>query len=373
MPDPVRTLARLFRWGAWLPSNSPAVEVSYGPETEVAVRFQALLESESLRAPGRNEEELRARLLPAAKRFIHEERGRIEASHRGGAGGLEVVARLADLVDAVVCQFFRLAEGGVPGPLKAETEGCAVVALGGYGRRELNPASDVDLMILYPRHVDAYVTAILNQVLYVLWDLGFSVGHSCRSLADAVQMMDQDITTRTSMLEARFLAGTPQVFLDLHHQTWRNLQGRRALEYIEGKTREQAQRHKKYGGSIFLQEPNVKEGPGGLRDFHTAIWVARARHHLEDLKALVRLGLLSPVELAQCLHAVDSLLRVRSELHYLHAGKSDILSLSVQVPVAANLGFRDDTTYGVERFMQQYYTWAATVHRFSRYTAQRLT
>ena len=136
-------------------------------------------------------------------------------------------------------------------------------------------------------------------------------------------------------------------------------------------SREQAQRHKKYGGSIFLQEPNVKEGPGGLRDFHTAIWVARARHHLEDLKALVRLGLLSPVELAQCLHAVDSLLRVRSELHYLHAGKSDILSLSVQVPVAANLGFRDDTTYGVERFMQQYYTWAATVHRFSSRLVER--
>jgi [protein-PII] uridylyltransferase len=337
----------------------------------VALRFQALLEAQALGAPSGGGEALRAALLPAMKDFIAGERARIEAAHRGGVGGLEVVALHADLVDAVVCQLFRLADGFVAPAVKAESEGCALVALGGYGRRELNPGSDVDVMFLYPRRVDDYVTSILNHVLYFLWDLGFSVGHSCRSLGDTLRMMDADLTVRTSMLEARFLAGSPAVFAEFQDRMWRLLQGRRAQQYIQIKLQEQARRHEKYGGSVYLQEPNVKEGPGGLRDFHTALWVARARHRLDDLNALPALGLLTPVELAQCLQALDFLLRVRNELHYLHGGKSDILSLSVQVPVAANLGFRDEATFGVERFMQQYYTRAGTLHQLSGRLTER--
>ena len=120
---------------------------------------------------------------------------------------------------------------------------------------------------------------------------------------------------------------------------WRGLQGRRAQQYIAEKLEEQGRRHQKYGGSVYLQEPNVKEGPGGLRDFHVAVWVARARHRLADLADLSSLNLLTPVELGQCVQALDFLLRVRSELHYLQAGKHDVLSLAVQVPVAASLGF----------------------------------
>jgi len=371
MADPVRALSRLFRWGMPAPARGLAGAISYGPETEVALRFQALLEALAPAAPAGDGEALRAALLPAVKQFIAEERACIETAHRGGASGLEVVARHADLVDAVVCQLFRLADGVVPPALRERSEGCALVALGGYGRRELNPGSDVDVMFLYPRRVDGYVAAILNHVLYFLWDLGFSVGHSCRSLNDAMRMMDADLTARTSMLEARFLAGRPDVFAGFQERMWRTLQGRRAQQYIQLKLREQLQRHSKYGGSVYLQEPNVKEGPGGLRDFHTALWVARARHRLDDLKALPALGLLTPVELAQCLQALDFLLRVRSELHYLHGGKSDVLSLSLQVPVAANLGFRDEATYGVERFMQQYYTRAGALHQFSGHLIER--
>ncbi len=375
MADPVRALTRLFRWGTASPAQRTAEagsgDVSYGPETDVALRFQALLTALISGTSAPDGEALRTALLPAVKNFIAGERDQIEAAHRGGASGFEVVTRHADLVDAVVCQLFRLADGVAPRALKEPSEGCAVVALGGYGRRELNPGSDVDLMILYPRRLDEYVTAILNHVLYFLWDLGFNVGHSCRSLSDAMRMMDADLTARTSMQEARFLAGSTEVFAGFQDRMWRALQGRRAQQYIQLKLREQAQRHEKYGGSVYLQEPNVKEGPGGLRDFHTALWVARARHHLDGLKALPALGLLTPVELAQCLQALDFLLRVRSELHYLHGGKSDVLSLSLQVLVAANLGFRDEATYGVERFMQQYYTRAGALHQLSARLAER--
>jgi [protein-PII] uridylyltransferase len=365
MADPVRALTRLFRWGAPAHPDSGGTGVSYGPETEVALRFRALLETHAPALPPADGGTLRAALLPAVKEFIAVEQAGIERGHRAGASGLEVVARHADLVDAVICQLFWLADRGMPRNLTERTEGCAVLALGGYGRRELNPASDVDVMFLHPRRVDEYIRMILDHVLYFLWDLGFSVGHSCRSLADAVRMMDADLTSRTSMLEARFLAGSGRVFTDFQDRMWKTLQGRRSHQYIQLKLQEQAQRHAKYGGSVYLQEPNIKEGPGGLRDFHTALWVARARHRLDDLKALPALGLLTPVELAQCLQSLDFLLRVRSELHYLHGGKSDVLSLSLQVPVAANLGFRDEATYGVERFMQQYYLRAGALHQLS--------
>lgn len=365
MADALRALTRLFRWGTPAPADGPVGGICYGPQTDLALHLQALLEAQApLALPGGGEA-LRAALLPAVKAFIAGERVQIEAAHRGGRSGLEVVALHADLVDAVVCQLFRLADVCVAPALREQTEGCAVVALGGYGRRELNPGSDVDVMFLYPRRVDGYVTAILNHVLYFLWDLGFDVGHSCRSLGDTLRIMDADLTARTSMLEARFLAGHPGVFADFQDRMWRALQGRRAQHYIQLKLQEQARRHEKYGGSVYLQEPNVKEGPGGLRDFHTALWVARARHRLDDLNALPALGLLTPVELAQCLQALDFLLRVRSELHYLHGGKSDVLGLSVQVPVATNLGFRDGASFGVERFMQHYYTRAGALHQLS--------
>jgi [protein-PII] uridylyltransferase len=371
MPDPVRALIRLFRWGAATPPKSMDKGISFGPESEVAYRLRGLLDGQNPPVPPGNGEPLRLALLTPLKQFIAEERAGIEAAHRQGAGGLKVVGLQADLVDALVSQLFRLTHERLPEDLLGRTEGCAVVALGGYGRRELNPGSDVDVMFLHSGRRDKYAEAITEQVLLFLWDLGFSVGHSIRSLGEAVRMMEADLRDRTSMLEARFLAGSPRVFGDFRTRMWRTLQGRRADQYVQRKLEEQALRHEKHGGSVYLQEPHVKEGPGGLRDFHTAVWVARARHQLDDLAAVPALGLLSPVEFGQCLQALDFLLRVRSELHYLHGGKSDVLSLSLQVQVAEGLGFRDEATYGVERFMQQYFLRAGALHQFSRRLIER--
>jgi len=269
------------------------------------------------------------------------------------------------------CRVTAEADASVAGIVRERTTGCAVVALGGYGRRELNPGSDVDVMFLYRRDMDEYVGAILHHVLYVLWDLGFSVGHSCRSLADAQRMMDTDLTARTAMLEARLLAGYPAVFGDMQERVWRGLQGRRVQQYIAEKLDEQRRRHEKFGGSVYLQEPNIKEGPGGLRDFHVALWIARARHRLATLADLAHLGLLTPVEIGQCVQALDFLFRVRSELHYLQGGKHDVLNLAIQVPVAANLGFSEGPKYGVERFMRQYYLRAGGLHQLSTRIIER--
>lgn len=365
MADLLRSLTQLFHWGS--PTAEPGV--THGPETTVAKRLRTLVVG--CAPPSGDGEALRHALLPALKSFIAEERGRIESIHREGASGLEVVGLHTDLVDAVICQLFRLADTTLPSNARQRTPGCAVVALGGFGRRELNPNSDVDVMFLYPRHVDEYVSAILNHVLYFLWDLGFSVGHSCRSLTDVQRMMDADLTVRTAILESRFLAGYPAVFTEMQERMWRSFQGRRGQQYIGEKLHEQERRHHRFGGSVYLQEPNVKEGPGGLRDFHVALWVARARHRLATLTDLSALGLLTPVEVGQCVQALDFLLRVRSELHYLQGGKHDVLNLAVQVSVAANLGFSDGSARGVERFMRHYYLRAGGLHQLSSRVVER--
>ncbi|HEX7512233.1 MAG TPA: [protein-PII] uridylyltransferase, partial [Candidatus Methylomirabilis sp.] len=180
-----------------------------------------------------------------------------------------------------------------------------------------------------------------------------------------------DITAFTSMLEGRFLAGNSGVFAEFQERMWRNLHGRRVQQYIADKLEEQDRRHQKFGGSVYLQEPNIKEGPGGLRDFHVAVWIARARHHLADVTDLSSLNLLTPVEVAQCVQDLDFLLRVRNELHYLQGGKHDVLSLQIQVPVAENLGYRGGPKYGVEQFMQQYYRRAGELHQLSKRVADR--
>ncbi len=371
MPAPIDILSRLFRWGADPPASGP----HYGPASAVADRLSTLMRAEGDGQFVGAAERLRSALLPSLKEAIAEERVRIATAHRDGAGGLEVVALHADLIDALIGQLYRLADTAlVTSAMRNESQGCAAVALGGYGRRELNPASDIDVMVLFPRRMDVYVHAVLHLLFYVLWDLGFTVGHSTRSLADAAHMMESDLTVKTSMLEARFLAGSPAVFAEFQARLWRSVQGRRAQQYIDAKLAEQAERHAKFGGSVFLQEPNVKEGPGGLRDFHLALWAARARHRLGDLEGLAALGLLSATELAEALEALDFLLRVRSELHYLHGGRNDLLGLTVQVPVAAALGYQDEgRSFGVERFMRQYYLRAGSLHRLAKRVVERCT
>ena len=313
----------------------------------------------------------REEVLQALKGFIQEERGRIEKQHREGAGGREVVSSLTNLVDRVIRDLFRQADSPWE-PLRRGSEGCALVALGGYGRRELNPASDVDYMLLYPKREDGYLHAIADYIFYMLWDIGFVLGNSFRSIKDCLEMADSDLTSLTSMLEARFLAGRRAIFDRFRRSLRGSLTPKKVSTFVERKLEEQERRHRRYGSSIYLQEPNVKESPGGLRDLHTALWIARAKSKAFDLEGLAREGLLTPGELERCLRALDFLLRLRNDLHYVSEGKHDVLSFSLQERVATNLGFFDTgQIFGVERFMQQYYLCAKEIHLLSKSVVER--
>ncbi len=320
---------------------------------------------------GEEAEGARRTYLSVFKTVVAEEQRRIEDQHRKGAGGLQIVAELTTLADAVIGHLFRLAEEAL-GEGRRKGEGCALIALGGYGRRELNPASDIDLMFLLPRRPDDNLQALIRPVLYTLYDIGFVVGHASRSVDDCLQMAEADLSSLTAMLEARFLAGQRGIFERFRRALASFLTGRQVASFIQRKLAEQEARHRKYGASIFLQEPNVKEGVGGLRDLHTALWIAKVRYPIAGWRDLTTRGLLSQEELDQGLETLDFLLRLRNELHYLSRGKNDILSLSLQERVAANLGFSGTgETYAVERLMRHYYLCAREIQRLSRTIVER--
>lgn len=214
-------------------------------------------------------------LIPGLRGFIADEQARILQIHRNGGTGQEVVRSIATLTDAVVTTLFQLAEAACDPGLRRGSDGCALIALGGYGRREMNPASDVDLMFVYPRRADTYLNAILHPVLSTLWDIGFVVGHCCRSIDDCVRMARTDLTSRTSMMEARYLAGKPEIYQAFSAKLERSVFYKQSAAFVKRKLQELRERHYRYGASIYVQEPHIKEGPGGLRDLHAAIWIAR--------------------------------------------------------------------------------------------------
>lgn len=289
--------------------------------------------------------------LQAMRGFIQEERGRIERAHREGARGREVVARLTDLADVVVQAVFRQANAACGG-FQADHEPCALVALGGYGRQELNPASDVDLMLLFAKPEDPSLRNLTEYLFHMLVDLRFELGYAYRSIEDCLELAEADLRSLTSLLEARFLLGQEAVF-DQFLQSFSRVLTRTKVEtFIEWKLAEQEKRHAVY--EVSLGEPNVKEGPGGLRDLHTARWIAQVKVAASGFEGLATAGLLNPAEMERVLEAFDFLLRVRNELHFL-CGKHDVLTVALRDRVAANLGFiAPDPAGGVERLLTQY-------------------
>jgi len=290
----------------------------------------------------------------------------LKVRHAEGASGQESVRAHARLIDDVVLALTRLLaadgarDGLAPTPL-------AVMALGGYGRGELNLQSDVDLMVIYEGELSPYVQRAMQELLYTLWDLGLQVGHSLRSLDDCVAMARTDFSSRTSMQEARFLAGDRRLFARFQRVLRENVYRRDFGKFLETTLTERDQRYRKFGASPYIGEPNVKESAGGLRDMHTAMWLGAAKFGARTLRELADKGLITPREQAAADAALTFLWRVRNELHFFSGHKNDVLGRDLQPRIAKNLGYEnDETSLGVERFMHDYYLHARVIHRVSR-------
>jgi len=290
----------------------------------------------------------------------------LKVRHAEGASGQESVHAHARLMDDVILSLTRLIAADAA-RARLDATPLVVVALGGYGRSELHPLSDIDLMVVYAGELSPYVQRTMQELLYSLWDLGLQVGHSLRSLDDCVAMARTDFPSRTSMQEARFLAGDRRLFARFRRVLRENVYRRDFAQFLETTLGERDQRYRRYGASPYIGEPNVKESAGGLRDVHTAMWLGAAKFGARTLRELADKGLITPREQAATDAALTFLWRVRNELHFFSGHKNDVLGRDLQPRIAKNLGYEnDDTSLGVERFMRDYYLHARVIHRVSR-------
>ena len=290
----------------------------------------------------------------------------LKVRHAEGASGQESVRAHARLMDDVIFSLTRLIAADAA-RARLDATPLVVVALGGYGRSELHPLSDIDLMVVYAGELSPYVQRTMQELLYSLWDLGLQVGHSLRSLDDCVAMARTDFPSRTSMQEARFLAGDRRLFARFRRVLRENVYRRDFAQFLETTLGERDQRYRRYGASPYIGEPNVKESAGGLRDVHTAMWLGAAKFGARTLRELADKGLITAREQAATDAALTFLWRVRNELHFFSGHKNDVLGRDLQPRIAKNLGYEnDDTSLGVERFMRDYYLHARVIHRVSR-------
>ncbi len=301
--------------------------------------------------------------LKLFKNFNKVESERLRKWHDAGASGLELVQGRSHLIDAIIQQVFRFAEEEYREKETDPISPLALIALGGYGRQEMNPYSDVDIMFLHGKKLDRYVDMMANKVLYMLWDVGFQVGHSVRSLMDATRYGKEDIVSKTAMLESRFLVGDKALFDQYKNQLCKQLALNNKKLYVSLKAEELFTRHKQHGFSTLVIEPDVKEGAGGLRDLHTLLWMARVLFGVSRLEQLSEKELITKKEYKVLSHAHEFLLRVRNELHFIGNKRYDFLSLEMQPKVAKALGYHDKPHYSaVELFVREYYFRTREVH-----------
>ena len=301
-----------------------------------------------------------------AREYLTQARAALSALYQTGASGRAVVDSYTHVVDHVVRTVYAAANTSYVERYAVLDQRCVLIAQGGYGRGELNPSSDIDLLFVYSEHPDAYVETVTEKVLYTLWDTRAAIGHATRSLRGCVRLANQDMKVKTALLETRFLAGDQRLYAEFVAKMDSEVLRRHQARFFREKVAENERRHGKYGDSVYLVEPHLKDGEGGLRDIHTALWLAKVKFKIRTLNELVHKGVITEREEHEIEAAQDFLWRVRNGLHFLSGRQQDQLTFEYQKRLAADLGFRDDgASQGVEQFMRTYYLNAVTVNRFS--------
>lgn len=269
--------------------------------------------------------------------------------------------RLVEMIFAVVTE--RLHPCNNP----TEAERLAVFAVGGYGRAEMAPFSDVDLLFVSPWKLTPWAETVIEAMLYIMWDMKLKVGHSSRTVEECVRLGREDYTIRTALLEHRFLTGHAGLSRKLHEALWSDLFEGTGSDFITAKLAERTRRHDKQGGQRYVVEPNVKEGKGGLRDLQTLFWIAKYVNNVQDAAELVARGTYTRKEFDGFVKAENFLLAVRCHLHLITGRAMDQLTFDLQVEVADRMGFHDrGGRRAVEHFMQAYFRHATRVGELTR-------
>ncbi|RYH08310.1 [protein-PII] uridylyltransferase [Tropicimonas sp. IMCC6043] len=311
----------------------------------------------------------RARATAILSEALTRGRAAIEAGfEKSPRASRPLVHSYAWLTDCIVRSAFwtakfLLVEDGAD----ASAQHMAVIAVGGYGRGEMAPHSDVDLLFLSTDRITPRIEAIVEEMLYILWDMRLKVGHSTRTIRECLRLGREDFTIRTSLLEMRHVDGDPELTDTLTHRLWQELFSASSKDYVEAKLQERAERHRKQGGQRYMLEPNVKEGKGGLRDLQSLYWIAKYVNNVGRIEELVEAGVFTPEEYWAFEQAETFLWAVRAHLHLVAGRAAEQLTFDMQVPVAERLGYRDHSgRRAVEHFMQDYFRHATRVGELTR-------
>jgi [protein-PII] uridylyltransferase len=320
-----------------------------------------------------------AQELSRYKQFLKVETHRLKILHRSGGAGWVVCHGRAVILDVLLRYLWDAARNSLSPQAQKEFPPLALIAIGGYGRGELNPFSDIDFMFLHEGQLVAgnkplpHLSKIIDGILYPLWDIGLKVGHSVRSVDDCVKVANSDMQSKTSLIESRLITGNGALF-DRFQKTLlakcvRGYEDR----YIAMRLEDQTARRNKFGNSACMQEPNVKNGCGGLRDYQNLLWMTFFKYGTRSLKDLQQLEFVSGSERKQLENAYDFLLRVRTEMHYHTNRATDVLSKNLQPAVAHNLGYAERSpSKRIEHFMREFYIHSRNIFLITRTLEKRM-
>ena len=329
------------------------------PLTEHRARIQQMVARDLAIVLEQQKEDLPIQKLQA---FRRKEEHRLKLWHRSGGGGKEIAGRRTEMVDILIremIKFLVMKETG-----GRDLPGFTVSAFGGYGRRELNPFSDVDITFLHAGNApSATMEKVITACLMALWDLGFKVGHATRSVKGAIQQANTDMMAKTAMMESRWLAGDRKLFEDFRSQFESHCVKGHEKEYLAFREQNLKDLRTRYGASVFMQEPNIKTGCGGLRDYQNLLWTGMFHSGATSMHRLVEEKILRDSERRRLETAHEFLLRVRTEMHYQTGRATEQLTLRLQGQVATVLGYPEKNILRrCEAFMRDYYRHTREIH-----------
>ena len=341
----------------------PAAIAEPGRIIDVAALDQALEV-----AAGEPAAAARQRIVACLKPAMATGKAEIERRFMADQDGAQVMAANAFLMDSVIQALHRIIQTRLfraSNPTAGEH--LSICAVGGYGRGELAPQSDIDLLFLLPYKQTPHTEQVVEFLLYVLWDCGLKVGHATRSVDDSLRHAIADITIRTALLEARLIAGDRALFQLLQRRFEAEIIEGSAIAFVDAKLAERDTRHQRMGDSRYVLEPNIKEGKGGLRDLHGLLWIAKYLYRVDSIEALVERGVLSADEAHRFKRDEAFLWTLRSHLHYLTGRPEERLTFDVQTEIGRRMGYTDHAgARGVERFMKHYFLIAKDVGDLTR-------
>ncbi|MBB4193586.1 [protein-PII] uridylyltransferase [Rhizobium aethiopicum] len=307
---------------------------------------------------------MRADLLAALKKASTDGRQKARAALAADGSGLNCAYRISWLQDQIITVLYNFATAHI---FPLQKDKFAVTAVGGYGRDTLAPGSDIDLLFLFPPRPAEETHKAVEFMLYVLWDMGFKVGHATRTVEECIALSKSDMTIRTAILEMRYICGLQRLETELEARFDKEIVTGTGPEFIAAKLAERDERHRKAGDTRYLVEPNVKEGKGGLRDLHTLFWISKYYYHVRDQAELIKLGVLSKHEYRLLEKADDFLWAVRCHMHFLTGKAEERLSFDIQREIAEAFGYHTRPGLSaVERFMKHYFLVAKDVGDLTR-------